>query len=66
MLRNGFSLKHLSMVMFRWFTRLGLFTKDTGYQKKSVVKTLLNIFLTVKTEWPNVSTPKKFFDGFKI
>ena len=28
--------------------------KDTRYQKKSVVKTLLNIFLTVKREWPNV------------
>ena len=31
-----------------------LWKYDTGYPKKSVVKTLLNIFLTVKIEWPNV------------
>ena len=35
--------------MARALQGLNLFTEvDTGYQKKSLVKTLLNIFLTVK------------------
>ena len=43
---------------------LCLFTDDTGI-KKSVVKTLLNIFLTAEIEWPNMLTilkSKIFYD----
>ena len=41
-----------------------MFTDDTGI-KKSVVKTLLNIFLTAEIEWPNMLTilkSKIFYD----
>ena len=60
--RIGFSLKHLSMATGNFCTYCGqsleglcLFT-EVRYRisKKSVVKTLLNIFLTAKTERPNV------------
>ena len=34
--------------------------------KQSVVKTFFNIFLTVKTEWANVWTPKTHFYDFKF
>ena len=35
--------------------------------KKGVVKTLLNIFLTVKTEWPNkCMSTQKFFKQFLV
>ena len=56
LLRKRFSLKHLSMATGCFWNYCGqslaglsLFTEvDTGYQKKSLVKTLLNIFLIVK------------------
>ena len=32
--------------------------------KKKCSENLLNIFLTVKTEWPNVWAPKIFFTDF--
>ena len=64
MLRNSFSLKHLSMITENFWTYCGqglvgssLFTEARYRIEKSVVKTLLNIFLTAKTEWPNVWTP---------
>ena len=34
--------------------------------KKSLGKTLLNIFLTVKTKWSNVLVPKEIFNNFKF
>ena len=61
MLCNSFSLKHLSMTTCKFQLIIAralqgyvcLRKKDTGYQK-SVVKTLFNVFLLVKTEWQNV------------
>ena len=62
MLHNGFSLKHLLMATGTFCTYCGqslaglcLF-REVRYRisKRSAVKTLINIFLTVKTEWPNV------------
>ena len=56
---SSHSLKHLSMATgtycgqnLRWLC----FVTKVRYRlsKKSVVKTLLNFFRTVKAEWPNV------------
>ena len=59
MQRNVFSLKHPRWLLATYcgqsLAGLRLFT-EVRYRisKKSVVKTLLNIFLTVKKELPNV------------
>ena len=58
MLRNSFSFKHLSMANanFQTYCCQSLVGYGSKIQdnKKSVEKTLLNILLTAKTEWPNV------------
>ena len=65
MLRNDFSLKHLSTITSNFWTYCGqslaglcLFT-EVKYKiwRESLMKTLLNIFINIKTEWPNVWAP---------
>ena len=74
MLRDAFSLKYISMTTDNFWTCCGLescriiFVYGINIQdiKKRVVKTSVNISLTVKMEWSNVGAPKNFFHYFKI
>ena len=66
-------VKILSMTTGNFWTYYGhcrvvsvYLTKIQGNKKKNVMKTLLNIFLTVKPEWPNLGVPKNLFNNFKF
>ena len=69
LLHNSFSLKHLLMAIGNSWNYCGKSLPDLclltevrhRISKKSVVKTFLNILLTVKPKWPNVWASKTFF-----
>ena len=64
LLCTSFSSKYLSMANGNFWTLwqehsvYGSKIENTKKKKKNVVKTLLKIFLAVKTEWPNIGAPR--------
>ena len=65
MLGNSFSLKHLLMATGNFWTYCDQGLARLHDIKKKCSENFIDIFLTVKTEWPNVWVAKNFSDDFK-